>query len=186
MMVASAEPPARMFRYLATLLYVLPVIAAAAQMLELRGLRPGMTKAAIHQRMPQLKCAPGLVVRAQSTCSYVSTNPHQESISDLNSLDGVAVDAWELRFDQDVLGRIVVSFHPADFGTLIRALRREFGDPTSESAQTLYDRAGTPVRSREIVWRRNSVTMVATEFAGRLGQSTLSLTSDAHLQQPRR
>ena len=87
---------------------------------------------------------------------------------------------------KDVLGRIVVSLHPADFGTLIRALRREFGDPTSESAQTLYDRAGTPVRSREVVWRRNGVTMVATEFAGRLGQSTLSLTSDAHLQQPRR
>lgn len=175
-----------MFRSISAVLCSLPLVAAASQTLELKGLRPGITKKAVHQHMPLLGCMPDPTIRAQSVCSYVRTNPHQGNINDLNTLGGVPVEAWELRFDNDMLGRIVVSLHPVDFGTLISALRSDFGAPTSESAQTLYDRAGTPIKSRELVWRRNDHTMVATEFAGRLGQATLSLTSDAHLHKPRR
>lgn len=174
-----------MLRTIFTLLCFLPSIAAADGTLELKGLRPGMTKSAIHQRMPVLKCMPDPAVRAYSECSYVRTNPHQDNVQQLNSLGGEAVAAWDLTFDEDVLGRILVSFDPAAFDRIVSALRTDFGEPSGKSTETLYTRAGTQVISREFTWRRNGQTMVATEFAGRRGRSVISLASDAHLNKAR-
>lgn len=174
-----------MFRNISTILCFLPLIAAAADTFELNGLRPGITKRAIHQRMPMLKCMPDTPVREYSECHYVRTTAHQDDVNALNSLGGQLVEVWELRFDQDVLGRIVVSFDPAAFDKVVSALRASFGEPTGKSTETLYDRAGIKVISRQFTWGRHGQTMVAMEFAGRLGRSMVSLASDAHLNKAR-
>lgn len=174
-----------MLRNIAAMLCFPPLIAAAGSTLELKGLRPGITKSVIHQRMPMLKCIPAPAVREYSKCNYVRTNPHQDNVNELNSLGGELVEAWEFGFDDDVLGRILVSFDPMVFDKVVSALRTDFGEPTSKSTETLYNRAGTQVMSREFTWRRNGQTMVATEFAGRMGLSVVSLASDVHLNKVR-
>ena len=174
-----------MVRNIVTVLCCLPLMAAAVDTLELNGLRPGISKSAIHQQMPGLKCAPETKVREYSECTYVRTNPHQEAINALNNLGGEPVESWEFRFDDDVLGRIVVSLDPLAFDKVVSALRAKFGEPTGKSSETLFNRAGTPVISRQFTWGRNGQTMVATEFAGRIGRSMVSLASDAHLNKAR-
>ena len=95
------------------------------------------------------------------------------------------MESWELRFDDDVLGQILVTFDPTAFDKVVSALRTNFGEPTGKSTETLYNRAGTQVISRQFTWRRNGQTMVVTEFAGRRGRSVASLASDAHLNKAR-
>lgn len=170
-----------MLRKISTILCFLPLIASAGDKLELKGLQAGITKSAVHQRMPALKCMPDTTVRAYSECIYVRTNAQQDNVNALNSLGGEIVAAWELRFDDDVLGQILVSFDPLAFDKIVSALRTNFGEPTGKSTETLYSRAGTQFISRQFTWRRNGQTMLATEFAGRVGRSVVSLASDAHL-----
>lgn len=174
-----------MLRTIFTTLCCLPLMAAAVDTLQLNGLRPGITKSAIHQRIPALKCMPETKVREYSECDYVRTNPHQDAVNALNSLGGALVESWELRFDDDVLGQILVSFDPIAFDEVVSALRRNFGEPTGKSTETLYNRAGAQVVSRQFTWHRSGQTMIATEFAGRLGRSVVSLASDAHLNKAR-
>ena len=174
-----------MLRNIFAILCCLPLLAAAIDALELNGLRPGISKSAINQRMPALKCVPETKVREYSECNYVRTNAHQDAVNALNSVGGELVESWELRFDDDVLGRIVVSFDPIAFDKVVSALRAKFGEPIGKSTETLYNRAGTAVISRQFTWGRNGHTMVATEFAGRMGRSMISLASDAHLTKAR-
>ena len=173
------------FRNIFTMLCFLPLIAAAGDTLELNGLRPGITKSAIQQRMPTLKCMPETPVREYSECGYVPANPHQDAVNALNSLGREPVESWELRFDDDVLGQILVTFDHTAFDKVVSALRTNFGEPTGKSTETLYNRAGTQVISRQFTWRRNGQAMVVTEFAGRRGRSVASLASDAHLNKAR-
>lgn len=173
-------------RNIFTILCCLPLMAVASDMLELNGLRPGISKSAIDRQMPALKCTPDTAkVPQYSECNYIRTNPHQEAVDALNSLGGEFVEAWQFRFDDDILGRIVVSFDPSAFDKVVSALRAKFGEPTGRARETLYSRAGTPVISRQFSWRRNGQTMVATEFDGRMGRSVVSVASDAHLNKAR-
>lgn len=174
-----------MLRIISTIVCFLPLIAAAGDTLELKGLRPGIAKSAIHQRMPALKCVPDSMVHAFSECNYVRTNVHQDNVRELDRLGGELVESWELRFDNDVLGQILVSFDPIAFDKIVSALRKNFGEPVGTSSETLYSREGAQVISRQFTWRRNGQTMMATEFAGRMGRSVVSLTSDAHLNKAR-
>jgi len=174
-----------MLRNIFTILCCLPLMAAAVDALELNGLRPRISKSALNQRMPALKCTPETKVQEYSECTYVRTNPNQEAVNALNNLGGELVESWEFRFDGDVLGRIVVSLDPIAFDKVVSALRAKFGEPTGKSSETLYNRAGAPVISRQFTWGRNGQTMVATEFAGRMGRSVVSLASDAHLNKAR-
>jgi hypothetical protein len=161
------------------------MMAATVDTLELNGLRPGVAKSAIHQQMPGLKCAPESKVREYSECTYVRTNPHQEVVNALKHLGGEPVESWEFRFDDGILGRIMVSLDSQAFDKVVSALRAKFGEPNGKASETLYNRAGTPVISRQFTWGRNGHTMVATEFAGRMGRSVVSLASDAHLNRAR-
>lgn len=172
-------------RIISAMLCSLPLIAAAGDKLELKGLQPGITESALHQRMPALKCVPDGAVLAYSACNYVRTNPHQDDIYALDSLGGELVEAWDLRFDDDVLGRISVSFQSTAFDRIVTALRTNFGEPTGKSTETLYSPTGTQFISRQFTWQRNGQMMVATEFAGRISTSTVTLASNDHLNRTR-
>lgn len=172
-------------RIIFAILCSLPLMAGASNNLELKGLQPGITKDAVHQRMPALKCMPDRAALAYSACNYVRTNPHQDDIYALDSLGGELVEAWDLRFDDDVLGRIAVSFHSTAFDNVVSALRTSFGEPAGRSTETLYAPSGTQVISRQFTWQRNGQLMVATEFAGHASRSTVTLVSDAHLNRAR-
>jgi hypothetical protein len=172
-------------RIISAMLCSLPLIAAAGDNLELKGLQPGITKYAVHQRMPALNCMPDRAVLAYSACNYVRTNPHQDDVYALDSLGGQLVEAWDLRFDDDVLGRISVSFQSTAFDSVVSALRTDFGEPTGKSTETFYSPSGTPLISRQFTWQRNGQMMVATEFAGRVNRSTVTLVSNAHLNRTR-
>jgi hypothetical protein len=172
-------------RIISAMLCSLPLIAAAGDNLELNGLQPGISKSAIHQRMPALQCVPDRAVSAYSACNYVRTNPHQDDVNALDSLGGALVESWELRFDDDVLGRILVSFHSTAFDRVVSNLRTNFGEPTGKSTEALYTPAGTRFISRKFTWQRNGQMMVATEFDGRINSSTVTLASNAHLNRTR-
>ena len=172
-------------RIIFAILCSLPLLAGASNNLELKGLQPGLSKDAIHQRMPALMCMPDRAVLAYSTCNYVRTNPHEDDIYALDRLGGELVEAWDLRFDDDILGRIGVSFQSTAFDNVVSALRTNFGEPTGRSTETLYTPSGTQVISRQFTWHRNGQLMVATEFAGHASRSAVTLMSDAHLNRAR-
>lgn len=168
------------YRIVFALLCSLPPIAGADSALELKGMSPGMSKSTIQYRMPELQCTRDAAARASSTCTYIPTNPHQRDIAILDGVGPVPAEAWNLRFDHDVLSRMLVTFDSAAFDKVVTALRMRFGSPTESSAETLYTRQGTPRQSRRLTWRRDGRTLVATELAGRLSRSTVSLVSDGH------
>ncbi len=158
---------------LAPLLIALIATSATAADLEIKGVRPGMTKAELQAAHPGLDCA--------RACYYLSSL-RGERIPSLETLAGARVASWWFTFsDEGKLGRSYIVLPNSSAAIVRTAFVEKFGLPTKEEKAEFKTAAGFSGEKIINTWTSGDAAIVLTSPSGKINEMRVEIYSTSFL-----
>jgi hypothetical protein len=140
-----------------------------------RGAKWGMTPEEVQQ---QKICGEGLGPSELLGARTKSKDPRVRLFSCSEFVRVGPVEVFLLlRFLDNGLSRIDLSFKPSDFTVLEAAFRERYGEPTSARDNPIKTRAGVSYNQRELLWSGNNVLIRLRRYSGRVTSSDAALST---------
>lgn len=175
---------------LATLAFI--VSAFAAQELEYKGFTIGAAEESVLPHIPYTMCfsddkihADKLCPVSNDSCTPTFKHPTLRGAECLakraHVLDfgGVEADRIMFGFTAGKLSEIYIRFHPKSFDQAMRSMIGKFGQPTTNSSETVQTGAGAIYENSRLRWELPGGFIRASRYSGKITESSVVYTSMA-------
>lgn len=184
-----------MKRTIGIALFLSAAAALGADRAEFRGLAMGTSKAEFREQNPLFTCA-----MEKDTCTLGISSPRSECsairlFSPNAPRDAKCVQAIQeaatyankpasfiVRFTDDTLASVHVSFTPRDFDAIADALQQRYGAPGTARSETLRSNAGISVENRILTWVVGGDQITASKYGSRINSGYVMILSSEEYQ----
>lgn len=151
---------------------LLPAVACAAP-LELKGMRPGMTKDELAAARPEIvaRCFQNSTTGGLELCRYVGA----AATGELDTFAGAFVQSWTASLSGGRVVSVAILLHSNFFDRVADAMVERFGKPARRDGAT-QNRLGARFDQAELTWRRDGHVLQITKRAGSVDDTIVTLS----------
>lgn len=175
--------PARAVAMLAVMYLVAQSIAQAQpqERLEIKGLTPGMTRAEVIAKYPDLRCLDIPTRKGLESCGATRANDHANmSVLQLDTYAGHRPKMYMVLINSGITTSVSVELGTLDFVGVTDAIAQRYGKPKIERS-TVHNRMGASFDQETHTWTRGEDTLRARKRGRSVDNMEVVLTSTARI-----